>query len=138
MEKYNALLTLIKTSLQNLEKSIKGEILISQEFDEISESLLKYKVPSQWKIYESLKPLGTWYQDLTKRVDFIWKWKIEGFPLVFPFSAFVFPQGFLTAIIQSHARKTHKAIDTLTLAFEVTSNVNPTQVKEQPKVRLKL
>lgn len=73
------------------------------------------RVPAQWEGvgYPSLKPLSSWMPDLLLRVEFIARWLYEGAPATFWLPAFFFPQGFMTAAMQSYARKTATAIDTL-------------------------
>eukprot|EP00826_Nyctotherus_ovalis_P009733 TRINITY_DN12574_c0_g1_i11.p2 TRINITY_DN12574_c0_g1~~TRINITY_DN12574_c0_g1_i11.p2 ORF type:complete len:251 (+),score=87.89 TRINITY_DN12574_c0_g1_i11:279-1031(+) len=133
MEKYNNLLDLMETSLTNLQKAVTGEVVMSQELDGIYTCFLMLKVPPTWKIYDSLKSLGSWYADLNSRVQFVRRWLCTGVPSAFRLSAFVFPQGFLTGALQSHARLYQIPIDQLSFDFEVTSFEMEEQVKELPK-----
>jgi dynein heavy chain len=73
------------------------------------------KVPTQWENvgYPSLKPLSSWIPDLILRVEFATKWLYEGPPSTFWLPAFFFPQGFMTAAMQTYARKTQTPIDAL-------------------------
>ncbi|XP_071080158.1 dynein axonemal heavy chain 6-like [Haliotis cracherodii] len=101
--------------------------------------------------YESRKPLASWVTDLILRVDFFSQWagtittsvekkfKImtqnrsqaqsetdlgETFPMQpcsFWLSGFFFPQGFLTAVQQNHARKMGISVDSLTFDYRVLS-----------------
>lgn len=41
--------------------------------------------------YLSLKPLGSWTNDLNQRCEFFTKWAKDGTPNVFWFSGFFFP-----------------------------------------------
>jgi hypothetical protein len=43
-------------------------------------------------------------QDLAWRVSVFLKWLDKGAPHSFPLPAFYYPQGFLTAVLQRHAR----------------------------------
>lgn len=55
--------------------------------------------------YPSLKPLGAWTRDLVLRVDQFAKWAETAHPpTIFWMSAFTFPTGFLTAVLQTTAR----------------------------------
>lgn len=63
--RYNILLSLVRTSLINLDKGIQGLVLISEDLEEIMDSLYDSKVPESWKFsYYSLKPLYSWVDDL--------------------------------------------------------------------------
>lgn len=56
--------------------------------------------------YPSMKPLAAWTRDLVTRVEQFSKWAtIARPPWVFWMSAFTFPTGFLTAVLQTAARQ---------------------------------
>ncbi len=122
IDKYNKLIFIVSSTLQSLEKAVKGEVVMSQELDDMYTNLLMYKVPSKWKIYDSMKPLGSWYPDFLSRVAFIRSWLMEGEPRIFPLSSFVFPQGFLTGALQAHARSEKIPIDALSFSFEILNS----------------
>eukprot|EP00002_Diphylleia_rotans_P022931 TRINITY_DN4501_c0_g1_i3.p1 TRINITY_DN4501_c0_g1~~TRINITY_DN4501_c0_g1_i3.p1 ORF type:complete len:4513 (-),score=1142.54 TRINITY_DN4501_c0_g1_i3:360-11993(-) len=118
--RYNILLSTIRTSLQNLQKGIKGLVVMSADLDEIFSSLHDAKVPPAWqKAYPSLKPLGPWTRDLLKRVQMFQSWAEGNLPRVFWLSGFTFPTGFLTALLQMSARKSNLSIDSLSWEFVV-------------------
>ena len=79
------------------------------------------QVPPEWEnaAYPCLKPLGSWVDDLIARLDAIRGWLVGGPPDAFWISGFFFPQGFMTGVLQTHARKTRIAIDTLDFRTEV-------------------
>lgn len=64
--------------------------------------LLIGRVPKNWQkaAYLSLKPLGSWMKDLKLRVTFLREWLTDGSVPNFWMSAFFFPQGFLTGVLQ--------------------------------------
>ena len=56
--------------------------------------------------YPSKKPLASWTRDLVLRVEQFAKWASTTHPPIhFWMSAFTFPTGFLTAVLQTAARK---------------------------------
>jgi len=56
--------------------------------------------------YPSLKPLASWTRDLMQRVEHFDKWATTARPpVIFWMSAFTFPTGFLTAVLQTCARQ---------------------------------
>ena len=105
----------MKSSLINLDKAIQGTVVMSMELEMMFNDFLNNKVPLMWvKVgYPSLKPLSSWVPDLLLRVEFIGKWLYHGPPATYWLPAFFFPQGFMTATLQTYARKTQTPIDTL-------------------------
>jgi len=52
-----------------------------------------------------MKPLASWTRDLVMRVEQFEKWATTAHPpMIFWLSAFTFPTGFLTAVLQTSAR----------------------------------
>jgi len=47
------------------------------------------------------------------------EWLTTGNPICFWMSGFFFPQGFLTGVLQTHARKDNIAIDQLQFMFKI-------------------
>ncbi|KAI8850637.1 hypothetical protein BC829DRAFT_441991 [Chytridium lagenaria] len=79
-------------------------------------------VPAQWSsaAYPSLKPLGGWVKDFHLRIEELSNWVEKGQPSSFWLPGFFFPQGFLTGVLQNHARKYNIPIDSLVFAFKVS------------------
>ena len=76
-------------------------------------------MPAVWlKTYPSLKMLGPWTRDLFQRLDELNHWVVEDYPKVYWLSGFTYPTSFLTAVLQTTARKNAIPIDTL--SFEYT------------------
>ncbi|KAH9496161.1 Dynein heavy chain 6, axonemal [Bulinus truncatus] len=149
IDRFNNLLSIIQTSLTQLTLAVKGEIVMSEQLEDTYDSLLTQRIPSQWKnaAYESAKSLSSWVTDLQKRVTFFASWakllsssidkkfkqsirnvkdtaaEVEipasTQPNYFWLSAFFFPQGFLTAVLQNHARKMGISVDSLFFRFEI-------------------
>ncbi|KAF5308293.1 hypothetical protein FQR65_LT06286 [Abscondita terminalis] len=127
--RYNRLLAVIQTTLQDLLKALKGLVVMSEVLEKMAGSLFSNMVPATWasKAYPSLKPLGAWVTDLIARVNFLNTWVNNGIPLGFWISGFYFPQAFLTGTLQNFARKNVLSIDTIAFSFKI--------VKEVPKKR---
>ncbi|VDK35198.1 unnamed protein product [Taenia asiatica] len=121
VDRYNHLLKIIKTSLEQLQKAVKGFLVMSEKLEKIHSSFLLNTVPGLWEnaAYPSLKPLSSWMKDLALRVEFINLWVLNGPPKSFWISGFFFPQGFLTGTLQNYARKYDFPIDHLSFNFTV-------------------
>ncbi len=65
----------MRKSLVDVQKGIKGLVVLSSELDEVLNSLNENKVPSVWgKTFPSVKPLGTWMRDVKDRLKFMQSW----------------------------------------------------------------
>eukprot|EP01119_Soliformovum_irregulare_P016871 TRINITY_DN4946_c0_g1_i1.p1 TRINITY_DN4946_c0_g1~~TRINITY_DN4946_c0_g1_i1.p1 ORF type:complete len:2093 (-),score=654.99 TRINITY_DN4946_c0_g1_i1:1564-7461(-) len=129
--RYNKLLNEIRKSLIDLQKGIKGLIVMTPELDEAFTCLFDSKVPPLWQTaYPSLKPLAPWVHDLILRIEQMRTWAEGNQPEVFWLGGFTFPTGFLTALMQVSARKNNTSIDSLTWEF---TPVKESQVETAPE-----
>lgn len=73
IDRYNKLLKLIHSSMENLKKAIKGLVVMSEALEEVFKAFINNQVPQMWssRSYPSLKSLSSWVQDLILRLDFI-------------------------------------------------------------------
>ena len=74
--RYNNLLKRIKSSLIELGKAIEGETVMNLKLEAMGDAILNGAVPSLWKevSYPSIKPLGGYFEDLEKRIEFLQEW----------------------------------------------------------------
>jgi dynein heavy chain len=90
----------MKSSLDMLIRAIDGTVVMSLDLEIMGNMFIDNKMPPRWEAplgYPSLKPLGSWVDDLIKRLEFMANWWYNGSPDTYWISAFFFPQGFMTA-----------------------------------------
>jgi dynein heavy chain, axonemal len=68
--RYNKMISTVTNSLNNLSKAIDGILSMSNELEELFNSIFDNKVSESWQkvAYPSLKPLGSWILDFLKRL----------------------------------------------------------------------
>lgn len=89
-------------------------------YPQVFEALLAGRVPSAWlAAYPSLKPLGAWARDLLARLEQLADWASGSYPAVYWLGGFTYPTGFLTAVLQTAARRSGLAIDGLGFDYSV-------------------
>lgn len=113
MARYNKLLEIIRSSLVTISRALQGLVVMNAEMDTAYRSIAINAVPELWKraSYPSLKPLGSYVEDLARRCEMLSSWCERGPPPVFWVSGFFFVQSFLTASMQNFARRNKIPID---------------------------
>eukprot|EP00798_Chlamydomonas_sp_ICE-L_P012762 gene12762-16013_t len=133
MSRFNRLLAVMADSLKNMDLAMKGLLVMSAELEAAYRSMSVSQVPDLWKkvSYPSLKPLGSYLEDLYKRLKMLQDWYEEGIPKIFWLSGFFFVQSFLTAGLQNYARKNKLPIDMVGYDFEML-DVDVEQYEKNP------
>ncbi|XP_023387296.1 dynein heavy chain 11, axonemal, partial [Pteropus vampyrus] len=122
-ERMNILLREIRVSLQQLDLSLKGELMFSPEAEAQQTALSCDAVPDTWSklAYPSTYGLAQWFNDLLLRCRELDTWTQDlALPAVVWLSGFFNPQSFLTAIMQTMARKNEWPLDKMCLTVDVT------------------
>lgn len=134
LDLYNAVLKVIKKTLEMLIRGLNGEIGMNQELDNIATSLYNNQVPAKWAHFspQSEKSLSDWMQDLYQRDAQYVGWIKKGEPKVMWLSGLHYPAAYMTALIQTCCRAQGWPLDnarTYTVVTKMTSNE---EVKKRP------
>ncbi|XP_077576473.1 dynein axonemal heavy chain 11 [Stigmatopora nigra] len=122
-ERMNLLLVEIKKSLDEVDLGLKGELTISSTMETLQSALFSDAVPDSWArlAYASTKSLARWFSDIKCSCQVLDSWTQDFvLPAVVWLSGLFNPQSFLTAILQSIARKNQWPLDKMTLTADVT------------------
>ena len=102
---------------------LQGELTISADMEELSNSLFFDTIPESWakRAYPSLMGLTTWFADLQQRIKELEGWSADfQLPSAVWLAGLFNPQSFLTAIMQQMARKNEWPLDKMALQCDVT------------------
>jgi len=130
--RFNRLIVIVRKSLADLKKAIKGLVVMDADLEAVANALLQGARPAMWmkRSYPSLKPLGGYVSDLLRRLDFLQTWIDKGMPDLFWVSGFFFTQAFLTGALQNFARKHQHSIDSVGFSFVM---LKETSVQSAPE-----
>ncbi|XP_053294795.1 dynein axonemal heavy chain 11 [Pleuronectes platessa] len=122
-ERMNMLISEIRRSLKELDLGLRGELAISSEMEKLQAALFFDNVPDTWTklAYPSIYSLAIWYNDVLQRCKELDTWTQDlSLPCVVWLSGLFNPQSFLTAVMQSLARKNEWPLDKVNLTVDVT------------------
>ncbi|MED6277529.1 Dynein heavy chain 9, axonemal, partial [Characodon lateralis] len=115
-ERMNILTQEIRHSLRELNFRLKGELTMTSEMENLQNAIFLDIVPDSWtkRAYPSMSSLALWFTDLLGwSVDFI-------LPSAVWLAGFFNPQSFLTAIMQTMARRNEWPLESMCLHCDVT------------------
>jgi len=132
-ERMNTLTNIIKSSLEDLDAGLKGQLNITDDMEDLSNCLFLNKQPALWVKYAyfSNKDLIGWFDDLLLRIAQLTAYSEE---LITPKSLWISglfnPMSFITAIMQVTARRDGLPLDNMCLKTDVTNTKDPADITE--------
>jgi len=121
-ERMNALISVVKATLQELELGLKGALSITANMQLLSNELFMDKLPTAWttESFLSMRPLPSWIDNFLSRNQQLLDWIPEmTTPKVTLISHFFNPMSFLTAIMQSMSMNFSYDLDQMALVVDV-------------------
>ncbi len=136
LERFNILTAQIQSSLTLIIMAIKGEIAMSSELDELANFLFNGFLPNSWRELAPLteKKLASWIAHYMNRLEQYKAWIEKGEPIVMWISGLHVPESYLSALVQIACRAKGWALDKSTKITEVTTWINPSDVKEKADI----
>ncbi|XP_058415682.1 dynein axonemal heavy chain 9 [Diceros bicornis minor] len=134
-ERMNLLTREIQRSLRELDLGLKGELTMTSDMENLQNALYLDTVPESWarRAYPSTAGLAAWFLDLLSRIKELEAWLGDfAMPSTVWLAGFFNPQSFLTAIMQSMARKNEWPLDQMALQCDVTKK-NREEFRSPPR-----
>ncbi|XP_030257300.1 dynein axonemal heavy chain 9 [Sparus aurata] len=122
-ERMNLLTQEIRRSLRELSLGLKGELTMTSDMENLQNAIFLDMVPDSWtkRAYPSMSGLALWFTDLLVRIKELENWSADfALPSVVWLAGFFNPQSFLTAIMQTMARRNEWPLDRMSLQCDVT------------------
>ena len=135
LERFNALVEVMRTSLHQLGQALLGEIALSNDLEDLYKSLLVGTIPTTWRKLapDTQMRLSNWVLHFTRRYQQYSQWVNEE-PKVMWLSGLHVPESYLKAMIQTACRKNGWALDKTSLFTKVTTYTDPASITERPNV----
>lgn len=133
-ERMNFLIFTIRTSLEDLDAGMKGQLNITENMEKLAHSMYVNMVPDLWVkyAYASKKDLLNWYEDLLLRIAQLDEYSEELIaPISLWISALFNPMSYLTAIMQVTARTEGLALDNMMLKTTILNIEKPKDCTER-------
>jgi len=109
-------------SLIDLQRALVGEIGMSDQLDDLGNSLFNGFIPGMWRKLapNTQKPLGSWMGQFISRYEQYQSWIDNGEPACIWLSGLHIPESYLTALVQTTCRLRNWPLDKSTLYTVVT------------------
>lgn len=132
LERYIKLSNRIYASLVDLKRAIVGEIGMTQDLEDLGNSLFNGQPPEVWKKLspQTTRPLGSWMEQYVERNLQYKNWAEKGDPAVYWLSGLHVPESLLSALVQATSRRKNWALDKSTLYTTCTKITDWRKIKE--------
>jgi len=124
----NNLIDEIRSSLEELQLGLDGALNMSERMEALADGIATNRVPARWMSAMSTRiqevyNLSTWFEDVRKRHEQLKSWTNGN--VVVPPSVWLpglfNPKAFVTAVMQSYARRNKLPLDVMKYMTEVTT-----------------
>ncbi|KAE9226456.1 Dynein beta chain, flagellar outer arm [Phytophthora fragariae] len=123
-QRMNYLLQTMTDSLSELELAFRGDVPLTEAMEKLQTFLYYERVPDNWlaAACPSRRSLAPWLANLQQRIAQLQEWigSAPDLPLVLWLPGLFNPQAFLTAVLQTAARKHNVELDSLHITADVT------------------
>lgn len=132
LERWNLLVVKMASSLQTLRGALTGEVGMSDDLENLGDSLFNGFLPDGWRKLcpNTQKPLGSWMLHFSARYKQYGAWLVGGEPTVMWLSGLHIPESYLTALVQTACRINNWPLDKSTLFTEVTKFTHVDEVDD--------
>ncbi|GLE01106.1 hypothetical protein PINS_up009919 [Pythium insidiosum] len=111
-------------SLVELEMGFRGEVTLTEAMEALQDCLFFERIPKAWEsvAYPSRRSLAPWLANLQQRIAQLQEWSAQApeLPVVLWLPGLFNPQSFLTAVLQTAARKNGLELDKLSVLTDIT------------------
>jgi len=122
--------------LEELQLGFAGLLTISEHMEQLIDAIALDRVPKSWVdlAYPSKRGLGSWFQNLLKRIEQLRNWKDDPnvIPKVTMLNRLFNPQSFLTAIKQVVGRRNQWELNKINIQTDVMKK-SIEEIDSQPK-----
>ncbi|KAJ9456696.1 Dynein-1-alpha heavy chain [Diplonema papillatum] len=135
LERWNALVTTMMSSLKELLRALAGIIGMSADLDDLASALLIGQLPPSWrrKAPATNKALGSWMVHFKTRYEQYRDWIDKGEPVVMWLSGVMIPDSFIAALVQTTCRKYKWPLDRSGIFTRVTEHTDADEIVERPE-----
>ena len=136
LDRWNILVIHMRSSLNDLEKALAGEIGMNNDLDALSTALFNGQLPPGWRKRspQTEKMLGSWMLFFLRRLAQYTAWIDKGEPKCMWLSGLHIPETYIAALIQMACRARGWPLDRSTLYTRVTKIIDPETIATKPQL----